>query len=345
MAQIVLVLAMLVLSFNAPAVEDLFLLGLCGFFINLAASFQDVAIDGMAIDIVPAAERGQANGVMWGGKTLGIAGSTIVCGALIADYGFAAAVLAPAATIAIILILPLVLRERPGERLLPWTAGQSTASAAGVPRLLRIVADLVRAMVGGRNPWLAAGIFTGFAAYGIKTAFVPVLAVQVLGWEQQAFTRLAAGADLAGGIFGILLSGWIADRIGHGRSSIMALLLLAGLHGGMALLQPLWQQPWLFGTYFSLHALLFVLLSVSVYASAMGHCRPMIAATQFSAFMAVLNLGTSLGAQQLGWVRANAGDAGVLGAAAALCLVATLCFLLSARRPLPAGAPPISSPI
>jgi PAT family beta-lactamase induction signal transducer AmpG len=341
-AQTVLVLAMLVLSVNAPQVADLFLLGLCGFVINLAAAFQDVAIDGMAIDIVPVAERGKANGVMWGGKTLGIAGSTLVCGALIAEHGFAAAVLAPAAAIATILMLPLVLRERPGERLLPWTAGRASGRSVERQgrslRLLGILADLLHAMLGRRNLLLAAGIFTGFAAYGIKTAFVPVLAVQVLGWSQQDFTQLAAGADLAGGIFGILLSGWIADRIGSGRAIIMALLLLAGLHGSMALLQPEWQQPWLFIAYFSLHALLFVLLSVSVYASAMGHCRPLIAATQFSAYMAVLNLGTSLGSQQLGWVRASAGDAGVLAAAAGLCLAAALFFLVSARQLVPKDA-------
>ena len=134
------------------------------------------------------------------------------------------------------------------------------------------------------------------------------------------------------------LSGGIADRIGNGRAIIMSLLLLAGLHGSMALLQPEWQQPWLFIAYFSLHALLFVLLSVSVYASAMGHCRPLIAATQFSAYMAVLNLGTSVGSQQLGWVRASAGDAGVLATAAGLCLAAALFFLMSARQLVPKDA-------
>ncbi len=344
-AQIMLVLAMVVLSFNAPDAGDLFLLSGCGFIINLAAAFQDVAIDGMAIDIVPIAERGVANGVMWGGKTLGVAGSTVACGALIADHGFAIAVLAPAATIAAVLLLPLALRERPGERLLPWTTGAATGPVGGAPRLLEIITNLLATMLRGRNLLLAAGIFVGFAAYGIKTAFVPVLAVQELGWSQQAFTRLAGAADLTGGIFGILLSGWIADRIGHGRAIGLALLLLAALHGGMAMLQPAWQQSAVFAGYFCAHALLFVLLSVSVYASAMDHCRPMIAATQFSAFMAVLNLGTSFGAQQLGVLRDIGGDAGVFAAAAGLCLAAVLLFWMASRWPARAADPLISSPI
>ncbi|WP_243453534.1 MFS transporter [Polymorphobacter multimanifer] len=330
-AQLVLVGAMVAMSLQAPQPGDLFLLSLSGFLINMAAAFQDVAIDGMAIDIVPEDERGTANGLMWGGKTLGIAGSAIICGALIADWGFAAAVLAPAATIAAILLLPLLLRERAGERLLPWTPGDADGAVPAPPRLWRLLATLAGVMVRPANVLLALGIFVAFAAYGLKTALVPVFAVQQLGWDQQGFTRLAGGADIAGGLFGIAASGWIADRLGYGRAVVVSLLLLAALHGGMALAGPLWPQPLLFGGYFVVHALLFVLLSVSVYARAMAACDRLVAATQFSAFMAMLNLGTSFGAQQLGLVQGAHGSSGVFAAAAGLCLAAILLFWASGR--------------
>ena len=331
-AQIMLVAAMLALSLQAPQAGDLWLLSLCGFLINLAAAFQDVAIDGMAIDIVPENERGHANGLMWGGKTLGVAGSAIVCGALIAQWGFAAAVLAPAATILLILLLPLLLRERAGERLLPWTAGEADARTTPPPGLARLVMTLLRVMLRPANLLLALGIFIAFAAYGLKTALVPVFAVQDLGWDQQAFTRLAGAADIAGGVFGIAASGWIADRLGHGRAVLLALLLLMALHDAMALASGSWAWPWVFGAYFAAHALLFVLLSVSVYARAMAACDPLVAATQFSGFMAMLNLGTSFGAQQLGWVQGKFGSAGVFGAAALLCVAAMPFFAAGARQ-------------
>jgi PAT family beta-lactamase induction signal transducer AmpG len=286
----------------------------------------------MAIDIVPEAERGSANGLMWGGKTLGIAGSSIICGALIADWGFAAAVLAPAAAIFAIMILPLLLRERAGEKLLPWSAGAADPQTPSAPRLWRLVVTLTAVMVRPANLLLASGIFVAFAAYGIKTALVPVFAVQTLGWDQEAFTRLAGGADIAGGLFGIAASGWIADRLGHGRSVTLSLLLLVMLHGTMALASPLWSQPWVFGLYYVTHALLFVLLSVSVYARAMAACDRLVAATQFSAFMAMLNLGTSFGAQQLGAVQAEWGSSGVFATAAGFCLLAIGLFLASSAR-------------
>ena len=46
-----------------------------GFAVNFFAAFQDVAVDGMAIEIVPENEQARANGFMWGGKMLGIAGA------------------------------------------------------------------------------------------------------------------------------------------------------------------------------------------------------------------------------------------------------------------------------
>jgi PAT family beta-lactamase induction signal transducer AmpG len=331
-AQLVLVAALVALSVQAPQAGDLFWLSLSGFVINMAAAFQDVAIDGMAIDIVPEEQRGRANGLMWGGKTLGIAGSSIVCGALIADYGFAAAVLAPAVMIFAILLLPLSLRERPGERLLPWSAGAADAATPAAPGLVAIVRTLIGVMLKPANLVLASGIFVAFSAYGLKTALVAVFAVQDLGWDQQDFTRLAGGADLLGGLFGMAASGWIADRLGHGRAVMLSLLLLAGLHAGMALAAPFWPQTWVFAAYFVAHALLFVLLSVSVYARAMAACEPLVAATQFAAFMAMLNLGTSFGAQQLGALQRFGGSAGVFSAAAGLCVAAMLLFAVSSAQ-------------
>ena len=48
-----------------------------GFAINFFTAFQDVAVDGMAIEIIPVHQQARANGFMWGGKTLGIAAAAL----------------------------------------------------------------------------------------------------------------------------------------------------------------------------------------------------------------------------------------------------------------------------
>ena len=59
-----------------------------GFLISFFGAFQDVATDGMAIDIVPIKEQARANGLMWGSKTIGIALSLVIGTTLINMLGY-----------------------------------------------------------------------------------------------------------------------------------------------------------------------------------------------------------------------------------------------------------------
>ncbi len=332
-AQTTLVLSLLILAAGSVNQPDLFFLSCAGFAINLAAAFQDVAIDGMAIDLIPEGERGEANGIMWGGKTLGLAASSALSGAIIAWSGPAAAALAIATFVSICMAFPLLLRERPGERLLPWSEGTAAASTPSTPpRLLQILWTLVQALAKPAPTLFSLGILAAFTAYGLKTAFAPTLAVQQLGWAQEDFGYLAGAANLAGGGFGILASGFLTDRIGSLRTIIASLVLMAALHASMAAASSQWGTPFVFAGYYVLHALVFVLLSVSVYSRAMALARVDIAATHFATFMAFLNLGTALGAQQLGWMQARWDYQGTFLAAAGCCVIAILLFAASNRQ-------------
>jgi PAT family beta-lactamase induction signal transducer AmpG len=79
-----------------------------------------------------------------------------------------------------------------------------------------------------------------------------------------------------------------------------------------------------------IHGLLFVLMSVCLYAEAMAISVPRVAATQFSIYMAVLNLGTSYGAQQFKLIKPEYGFAGGLAVAAGVSIAAALLFAVAA---------------
>ena len=121
----------LIVSFAAMAfVPDplnnmgLFVAAACavGFF----GAFQDVATDGMAIDIVPVNQQARANGFMWGTKIAGTSASLAMGSWLLHKYNFSTAILALSAMVCLIMFVPLLLRERPGEKLLPWTSGKTS---------------------------------------------------------------------------------------------------------------------------------------------------------------------------------------------------------------------------
>ncbi|RIJ24373.1 MFS transporter [Henriciella barbarensis] len=330
LAQLILIGSLVWFAGLGEPTEALYWFAAAGFAVNFAGAFQDVAIDGMAIDILGEEERATANGLMWGGKTLGTAGFAFLTGRLISDEGHALAAIVTAIFVAIVMLLPLLLRERAGEKLMPWSEGQASThtQSVQVQRWRPLVAGVFNAMKRPASLALAAGILVAFLAYGLKTAFSPTLAVEELEWGRGLFTDRDATADLLGGLFGVFVSGWLADKIGPLRA-------LGGALIGMAFLNAvaifLWQAEGFYFAYLLLYSVLFVLMSVCTYAIAMGQSRGSVAATQFSIFMALLNFGTSIGAGQLAWLRGAGGYEAAFAACAMLSAAALGFYVISVR--------------
>lgn len=330
LAQLILIGSLIWFAGLGEPTEALFWFAIAGFAVNFAGAFQDVAIDGMAIDVLGEEERATANGLMWGGKTLGTAGFAFLTGRLISDEGHALAAIVTAAFVAVVMLLPLLLRERAGEKLMPWSDGQASThtQSVQVQRWWPLVTGVSKAMMRPASLALAAGILVAFLAYGLKTAFSPTLAVQELQWDRGLFTDRDATADLLGGLFGIFVSGWLADKVGPLRALGGALIGMAVLNAAAT---AMWQTEGFYFAYLLLYSVLFVLMSVCTYAIAMGQSRGSVAATQFSIFMALLNFGTSIGAGQLGWLRDAGGYEAAFAACAALSAIALGFYALSVR--------------
>ncbi len=115
-AQTVMIALLAGCALVGPGVKDIFLLGMAGFVVNMATTFQDVAVDGMAVDIMEEEERARASGMMFGGQSIGIASATALSGLAIARLGPSAAYLLSASFIGAITLYMLLLTERAGER-------------------------------------------------------------------------------------------------------------------------------------------------------------------------------------------------------------------------------------
>src|SRR5687767_3624206 len=149
-AQMVMIALLSGCALIGPGVTDILLLGIGGFVVNMATTFQDVAVDGMAVDIMEEDERARASGMMFGGQSIGIAAATALSGLAIARLGPSAAYLLSAGFIGAITLYLLLLTERAGERLVPWSAGdvhpRNRAIHVGAwrPNLKRTVVSMLR---------------------------------------------------------------------------------------------------------------------------------------------------------------------------------------------------------
>ncbi|HJP32559.1 MAG: MFS transporter [Candidatus Latescibacteria bacterium] len=200
------------------------------------------------------------------------------------------------------MLLPLLARERQGERLLPWTAGQ----ASDVSRSLQLEGwiDIGRSLL--RVVLLPVSLIATlvFFAYNLIRGFVdallPVLTVQEMGWTHTDFSELSATAGLVSGVLGMVAGGWLVERLGRRRTIAAGVLLLGGGAAAMALLAAAWSQRLPAQAFISAYYILDTLISISFLATMMAISWKRVAATQFSLYMAVANMGLSGGAALFG---------------------------------------------
>ncbi|HSH16635.1 MAG TPA: MFS transporter, partial [Verrucomicrobiae bacterium] len=240
-----------------------------------AAATQDVAVDALALRIVPEADRGRLNGGMQAGMLVGR--SVFGGGALVLSVhlGWPVIIWALVGCVWLSTIAVLFLRnldELHREASLPNRIGD------------------FRAILRRRSVW-AGLLFAGTAGAAYETAGVlcgPMLVDRgvpagSVGW---LFGVPVVGATIVGGLIG----GWFADRFGRVRMIIAGMTGFAAMVLILAALNSLptaSRIPFflvLTGLYFCIG-----LFTVASYALFMELSRPPLAATQFSAFMAATN--------------------------------------------------------
>ena len=129
---------------------------------------------------------------------------------------------------------------------------------------------------------------------GFLTGYSTVLIVDELGWgveKNATWTGIATWAGLAGSIGG----GVLADRVGPRRIALVAGCGLALAYLVFADARGLWRADSFVVGMMVAEAFLSGVLFVSIFALCMQVSWPLVAATQFTAYMAMLNLSRTLG--------------------------------------------------
>ena len=325
-SQGLIVLALLVSAQLKPDHTQILTLAAIAFAVNAFCAFQDTAINGLAVDLVPENERARANGFILAGEAVGTAIGTILSGLLIARMGVEAAYYSMAGCVALSLILLLVTRERPGERLLPWTPGRaSDVATQEVAKGWHALLGAVWSVMSRRESVLLAcalGLY-GFTL-GLYAVIGPVIATQFGGWTDEGYATLSGVASLVAGLLGMLVFGWLIDRIGPriGRTIGMVLYALVGVV--FVASAPFWQAQIVFVLVVFGAFLSDVLMRIGAYATAMRLCDLKGAATQFALFLACANFGTILSGLVVGWLDALGGQTLILLTGSATGLIATL---------------------
>lgn len=300
-----LILSFAALAFLPDPLNNMALFMVAAFTINFFGAFQDVATDGMAVDIIPVHQQARANGFMWGSKIAGISASLAVGSWLLHKYGFTTAILALSAIVCLIMLVPIFLKERPGEKLLPWTRGTASAETKQMQvTSWKAIFTCLYQVFSLRNSLLFAlmAFITG-AAFNYIDTLLPIFTVQALGWSAESYSQFYATATLIGGISGMLLGGILIDKFGKMRMLNIYFGLVIALICGLTFQKVYWPATSFIMAFMISFQVLYVFSTIGIFAIGMQCCWKKISATQFTLYMTVANIGRVAGAKLVGPVK------------------------------------------
>ncbi|MDC6166251.1 MFS transporter [Paucibacter sp. XJ19-41] len=311
LAMVATLLALSQISFagNLTIVTSIF------FVHNIFAALQDVAIDGLAVNALPEEERGFANGLMYAGMVCGqaLGGPGVLF--LIGHGSFSNGFLLVAGTVlAIATFVVLPMREQPAAEV---TGGPTPA--VGMRGSLAAMRDFslhaYKALTGSQGAFacllfclLPAG------ALSLNLSLKSTLAVE-LGFSPTELAQLSLAGSIAA-VCGTLVGGFLSHRVGKKRliafSTLAAciptlwLMWQLQMHGhimpamgkqvaGPALAQALWIA-------LVAYQFLACLMIGARFAVFMDVTNPGVAATQFTIYAALNNLGLAMSASWQGKV-------------------------------------------
>lgn len=305
--QLGLITAFIVMAFVPDPLNNMKLFYAAGFTVGFFGAFQDVATDGMAIDIIPVEQQARANGFMWGAKIIGTSASLALGSYLLNKYGYTTSILMLSIMVCLIMLAPLLLRERPGERLLPWTTGNVSKEAEQmrVTSWKVIFKSLSKVFLLRNSLLFAVVIFIGAAAFNYTDTIISIFTIQALGWTNQAYSQYYATATLVGGIGGMLIGGILIEKFGKIKMLNIYFGLLVVLISLFTFLKNFWMHTSFIVGFMVAYQILYVFSNIGMLALAMQCCWKKVSASQFTLYMTIYNLGRIAGAKLIGPVKEN----------------------------------------
>ena len=303
--QLGLIISFLSIGLVDDPLNNLNGLMITGFLISFFGAFQDVATDGMAIDVVPINEQARANGLMWGSKIIGTSLSLIIGTTLINMLGFTTAISSLSVVVAFIMLVPVCFRERRGEKIMPWTPGKPSEDSlnAQLKSWKHIFKSLFKIIVLPSTILMVIASLIIGIMFGLIDTLLPIFTIQELGWTNTSYSQVFSTTSIVGGFFGMFVGGALVDFFGDKRMITIYLIISAVIIITLGLSSNLWQNDKFIFAFILLYYLFYTFLCIGMFAASMKLCWKVVAATQFTLFMAFSNMGRAIGSGLVGTLK------------------------------------------
>ena len=342
-AQLIMMLAYVVAAIAAPGVHDIQLLIAISFLIGAGAAIQDVAVDGLAVDILPDREQGTASSFMFGGQTVGRAVAGAASGALLFYFGSQVTFLAFLPVIGLVTLYAILIRERPGEKRFPWSRG--AASPVNLDRhvgdWLQILLTTLKSLFKRDSFVLVLSSVAQRVGEGMLAPLFPILATSFLLMNEASYSGTVSTIDLIMALIAIAVGSFLTLKMGAKRAAMLVFMTEAAMCAFILFGREFWTVMSVFIVLLAVQSILATLSSIATNPLRMQLSDPRVAATQFTIYNSLGNLPVSMGATLFAWLGGSAELATVMVVAIALFVIGTLILVLIRVGQASADAEPV----
>ena len=272
------------------------------FFINsIFSSVQLAAVDAMAITIAPVSERGRMNGFMRGGFLMGIAISSSIFSIMLQSYTFQTIALIQTLTLLCLSIVFFFTRIQKGNTLLPSFRKVSKVESKENPPFLIVFSKVYRGITVKKSLQFFALIAWVYFCSSVFIRSYSYHLITVLKWSDKDVSVMQGSWGSIMTFIAILIAGSKSDKIGHKTMLVKVMWSVCIFLLIFNATSFLWHYEYYSGIALILWNLADPLLSVCIFPLLMGLCLKKVEGSQFTTYLALINLCDVIGSYVTGW--------------------------------------------
>jgi len=284
--------------------EDLETLGLFFLIHNIFAALQDVSSDALAVDTLRDEELPLANGLMFVAKGIGAMFAVLGLSRVLNDSGFQTALLVQIPLLFVVMLIPLLILERPGDKRFPWSESpsDSTRDESSDAMTFGEIVSGFRTAVGDKPArlalllctvmWIGGGMGTGMGVIDFQWEF---LFVEELNWESQDYLDTKGAPVFFMTMLGFLIGGVLGSKFGSRRTLTYAVGIGTLLTVVWSLSRSMWTDTSFMTPAWLVWTLVWAIVGANLLAFLMSLTTKDVGGTQFSIYMTLINVGAFTG--------------------------------------------------
>ena len=266
---------------------------------NIFTALQDVSTDALAVDVLEPHEFEKVNSYMFTSKAVGgiIGGAGL--GTIIGFVGIKGAIVLQIPILVVIMLVPLFMTERPGEKLYPWS--ESTKKDVGEPiveqKNFTEIFSNIKIAFSFRSAQLGVLLSLIISLSYFLIPILPLLFVRELGWTEEQFNATKGGIILVVTMLGYVVGGQLGKQFGGKAIIIYAAFTTSLITTFWGMNESLWDNGVFMMTVWSLQTFIWAMVSINIYSLMMRITWTEVGGTQFTGYMAMMNLSAIIGYQ------------------------------------------------